>query len=485
MERSQMLLGIILLVVLYFIFIHNTEKLENVSGPTTTPMMSTTPTSMSNPTTNAMQAVQVLANTAISPSAASPSSVIPLANTAISQMTSQAGVGAVQQLAQQALSPVSAPSQQVSQAVNTAMTAIATPAPMSMSQPIVSIAQAAVPSPVQNAIPTPPPMSIPVPAIIQSVPIAPAPAPTVGGMSVAPAMVQEDKPQTVFGVRNAFTGLKCYDDNLPIVSADSNTFTCISKDGVNCLTRDQLLVPRNTKVVNGKLVTSSVLCRNVTNRNITTWVSGKPYNIGDSVVYQGRSYLVINNIPADKTKFPPSQKDVERFWKKADDINTYLAKDGIRQIAGGSSNPNTRDVFNDLDANGYYTMECTLNGLNDPNHWCSKVYNSVDKMCNSWVNPDGTEDKITKSSYTECTGTLQTYRDSWKQLKPAQIPPPPPFKSTLWKRPPVNVAPVPGAAPGALQISECKNKTCLRNRPAGMDLKTCQTNCGNCGKTKC
>jgi hypothetical protein len=479
-----MLLGILLLVVLYFIFIHNTEKLENVSGSTIT-------NSMYNPTTNAIQAVQVLANTAISPSAASSSTVIPLANTAISQMTSQAGVGAVQQLAQQALSPVSAPSQQVSQAVNTAMTAIATPAPMSISQPIVNIEQAAVPSPVQNAIPTPPPMSIPIPVIIQSVPIAPVPAPQTQNMSLArvegftQTLPVEDKPQTVFGVRNAFTGLKCYDDNLPIVSADSNTFTCISKDGVNCLTRDQLRVPKDTKVVNGKLVTSSVLCRNVTNRNINTWVSGQPYNIGDSVIYQGRSYLVINNIPADKTKFPPSQKEVERFWKKADDINTYLAKDGIRQIAGGPSNPNTRDIFNDLDANGYYTMECTLNGLNDPNHWCNKVYNSVDKMCNSWVNPDGTEDKITKSSYTECTGTLQTYKDSWKLLNPAQIPPPPPFKSTLWKRPPVNVDPVPGAAPGALQISSCKNKTCLRNRPKGMDLKTCQTNCGICGTPKC
>jgi hypothetical protein len=304
-------------------------------------------------------------------------------------------------------------------------------------------------------------------------------------MSVAPAMVQKDEPQTVFGVRNAFTGLKCYDDNLPIVSVDSNTFTCISKDGVNCLTRDELLVPRNTKVVNGKLVTSSVLCRNVTNRNVTTWVSGNPYNIGDSVTYKGRAYLVINNIPADKTNFPPAQQEVASFWKKADDINTFLAKDGIRQIAGGLSNPNTRDVFNNLDAGGYYTLECTLNGLNDPNHWCGKVYDSVDKMCNSWVNPDGTQDNFSKSSYTECSGALQTYKDSWKQLKPAQIPPPPPFKSTLWKRPSVNVQQTPEAAPDALQIVECKNKTCLRNRPSGMNLKTCQTNCNKCGKSTC
>ena len=472
MEQTQMLLGALLLVVLYFIFIHNTEKMENVSSTTSTPPPIMTSPTTTAPTTSAVQAVQMLANTAAAPVAASPSSVIPIANTAISTMTSQAGVGAVQQLAQQALSPVPAPPQQVAQAVNVAMTAIANPAPMTVASAL----------PVQNAIPTPPPMSVPIPNVVQSVPVVPAPAPQTTGLSPAPV---EDKPQTIFGVRNAFTGLKCYDDNLPIVSVDSNTFSCISKDGQNCLTRDQLLIPKNTQVVNGKLVTSSVLCRNVTNRSVTTWQSGKPYNIGDSVVYQGRSYLVINNIPADKTALIPSHKDAERFWKKADDINTYLAKDGIRQLAGGPSKPNTRDVFNDLDANGYYTLECTLNGLNDPNHWCSKVSNSVDTMCNSWVNPDGTPDRFSRDSYPECSGTLQTYKNSWQKLTPPQIPPPPQIKSTLWKRPPVNAAPVPGAAPGALAISECRNKTCLRNRPAGMDLKTCQTNCDKCAKTRC
>jgi hypothetical protein len=307
--------------------------------------------------------------------------------------------------------------------------------------------------------------------------------PTPQSTTMSSEPVQAEKEQTIFGVRNPFTGLRCYDDNLPIVSTDNNTFTCISKDGQNCLTRDQLLIPKETQVVNGNLVTSSILCRNVTNRNITTWVSGNPYNIGNIVIYHGRAYIVINNIPADKTTIPPSQNNVARFWKKADDINTYLAKDGIRQLPGGPSKQNTRDIFNDLDTNGYYTIECTLNGLNDPNHWCSKVYNSVDKMCNSWVNPDGTPDRFSKNSYSECSGTLQTYRDSWKKLTPPQIPPPPPFKSTLWKRPPV--IPIQGAAQNALQISDCKNKVCLRNRPSGMDLKTCQTNCANCGNPNC
>lgn len=297
---------------------------------------------------------------------------------------------------------------------------------------------------------------------------------------------QEEKPQTVFGVRNAFTGLRCYDDNLPIVSINSNTFTCISKDGQNCLTRDQLLIPKDAQVVNDNLVTSSISCRNVSNRNVSTWISETPYNAGDSVIYKGRNYLAINNIPANKTKFVPSQKEVENFWKKQDDINTYLVKDGIRQLPGGLSKPNTRDVFNDLDTNGYYTMECTLNALNDPDHWCSKIADSVDTMCNSWVNPDGTLDRFSKDAYSECSGTLQTYRNSWKNLTPAEIPPPPKFKTTLWKRPVANtLSRSASGPPGAQQLSECKNKTCLRNRPAGMSLKTCQTNCSTCGKSQC
>ena len=503
MEQRHILLGILVLAILYFVFIHNTEKMENVTAPIEPIQSMTPPPPVSTPTSQATEAVQMLATTAMAPAAASPSEVIPVANAAIAPMTSQSGVGAVQMLAQQALSPVPAPPEQVQQAVNMAMTAIANPAPMAMTESTGFVAQNTVPQPVQNSMPAMPPMSMPVPEIVQTVPIIPSPAPsiesgTMGNFMVSspapvieaftqatPAAPAEDKPQTIFGVRNAFTGLRCYDESLPIVSVDSNTFTCISKDGQKCLTRDELLIPKNTEVVNGKLVRSTILCRNRDNRHVTTWVSGTPYNIGDTVTYQGVSYLVINNIPADKTSIAPSHRDASRFWKKADDINTYLAKDGIRQLPGPATKPNTRNIFNDLDSNGYYTIECTLNGLNDPNHWCSQVYGSVDKMCNSFVNPDGTPDQFTKASVPECSGTLQTFRDSWKNLTPSQIPPPPPTKSTLWKRPPAGAAPAPGAAPGAFEIASCKNKDCLRNRPRGMDLKTCQSNCDKCGKPTC
>jgi len=491
MEQRHILLGIIVLAILYFVFIHNTEKMENVTTPMVTPPV---PQPINTPVSQATEAVQMLASTAMAPAAASPSEVIPIANAAIAPMTSQSGVAAVQVLAQQALSPVPAPQPQVQQAVETAMNSIPGPSEKELEEyRKLWLSQN---QPVQNALPSVPPVSMPTPQIVQSVPIVPAPAPTQNGTTspasiieaftqASPAAPAEDKPQTIFGVRNAFTGLRCYDENLPIVSVDSNTFTCISRDGQKCLTRDELLIPKTTEVVNGKLVQSTILCRNRDNRTVTTWVSGTPYNIGDTVTYQGVSYLVINNIPADKTTIAPPHRDASRFWKKADDINTYLSKDGIRQLPGPATKPNTRNIFNDLDSNGYYTMECTLNGLNDPNHWCSQVYGSVDKMCNSFVNPDGTPDQFTKASVPECSGTLQTFRDSWQKLTPAQIPPPPPTKSTLWKRPPVNAAPAPGAAPGAFQIASCKNKDCLRNRPKGMNLKTCQSNCDKCGKMSC
>ena len=55
-------------------------------------------------------------------------------------------------------------------------------------------------------------------------------------------------PPVIYGVANAFTGLHCYDDSLPIVSNDSNTFYCISPDNVNCLQRNSLNIPNSFQI---------------------------------------------------------------------------------------------------------------------------------------------------------------------------------------------------------------------------------------------
>lgn len=226
-------------------------------------------------------------------------------------------------------------------------------------------------------------------------------------------------PQTIFGVNNAFTGLHCYDDSLPIVSVDSNTLTCISKDGKNCLMRDDLKIPRdNILDTNGNIITSGILCRNDQDQN--------------------------------------------------HNINTFLSKDGIRQLAGGSSNLNTRDVFNDLSSNGYYTLQCNQTGLNDSNHWCNKTYNSLQGMCNQY-------NQFTKSSHPECSDTITTYKNSAStNLNPTT--------STLYK---TNVPIVSGAPPSASVIMGCRNKDCIRGRQAGQSLSTCQANCNICGKGTC
>lgn len=58
---------------------------------------------------------------------------------------------------------------------------------------------------------------------------------------------------------NAFTDLRCIDNSQPIVRIiDSKTFQCLSKDGTNCLKRDDYGIPPNINCrdINGFLVKS-------------------------------------------------------------------------------------------------------------------------------------------------------------------------------------------------------------------------------------
>lgn len=58
---------------------------------------------------------------------------------------------------------------------------------------------------------------------------------------------------------NAFTDLRCIDDTHPIVRIiDSKTLQCLSKDGTNCLTRNDYNIPTNVSCrdTNGFLVKS-------------------------------------------------------------------------------------------------------------------------------------------------------------------------------------------------------------------------------------
>jgi hypothetical protein len=62
---------------------------------------------------------------------------------------------------------------------------------------------------------------------------------------------------------------------------------------------------------------------------------------------------------------------------KCNDINTHLVKE-IRNINSGP-----RKVFDDLEQNtNYNLLTCTPDGMNNPNHWCGSMFNTIlNKKC--------------------------------------------------------------------------------------------------------
>lgn len=66
----------------------------------------------------------------------------------------------------------------------------------------------------------------------------------------------------------------------------------------------------------------------------------------------------------------------ESFWKISKNVNAWLSSDGLRDVNGPS-----RLIFDQLSKDGYYKQECNFKALNDPNHWCNKVYNSYQSYC--------------------------------------------------------------------------------------------------------
>lgn len=62
---------------------------------------------------------------------------------------------------------------------------------------------------------------------------------------------------------------------------------------------------------------------------------------------------------------------------KCNDINTHLVKE-IRNINSGP-----RKVFDDLEKHtNYNLLTCTPDGINDPNHWCGSIVDTIlNKKC--------------------------------------------------------------------------------------------------------
>jgi hypothetical protein len=66
----------------------------------------------------------------------------------------------------------------------------------------------------------------------------------------------------------------------------------------------------------------------------------------------------------------------DSLWKISKNVNTWLSSDGIRDVNGPS-----RLIFDQISKDGYYKQECNFKALNDPNHWCNKVYTSYQNYC--------------------------------------------------------------------------------------------------------
>ena len=85
---------------------------------------------------------------------------------------------------------------------------------------------------------------------------------------------------SIDGTANAYTGLMCIDDTLPLIklSDDLSTFSCISKDNTNCLMKSDFAVP------------STVQCKDPNISKFKDWMPNTQYNIDDTVYYNYKTY---------------------------------------------------------------------------------------------------------------------------------------------------------------------------------------------------
>lgn len=214
-------------------------------------------------------------------------------------------------------------------------------------------------------------------------------------------------------IGNAYTDLACVDDNLPIVRIpknNGNTFTCASRDGVNCLYRNDYLIPTET-VINKNYPGSG---RNATTNPISiSKVSclQPPKSISDTEM----NTLLSNWTGLDNKKKTDYTNAIIKNMKYKS-VNEYLASDGIR---GGPSNltnefgKDTKTIYNELSSikrgnnkyPGYFDISCTQNGLNDPNHWCGKVFNKFNEQnCN--------KSDFENAPYSSVCKTFTDYKNS-------------------------------------------------------------------------
>jgi hypothetical protein len=238
-----------------------------------------------------------------------------------------------------------------------------------------------------------------------------------------------------FGMGNPFTDAACVDDSVPIITYNSGNISCISKDGNNCLMRDQL-VPKMTSGSPGSpsslpkpaVAGTPILCSN----------TGSPeYGIG---------------------------------------INTWLSAPGIRATDGI-----TKTTFNDLTNNGYTNLTCTAKGLNTSGHWCNNVYKKALENCNTPQDKiiSQMNEQIRRTDVCGPDGALATFAKTSTDSGPD-------VTSNRFNYKEVSIASnTTGPSDSTIKKCNASCRTKVARSMKKLSAEQCKTNCSNCGNATC
>jgi hypothetical protein len=252
---------------------------------------------------------------------------------------------------------------------------------------------------------------------------------------------------TIFGSTNAFTGLYCVDDNLPIVRSvnmeGGKTFQCISKDGINCAKRSDFLTPQflldnKGKSKDGKLIESHspIVC--------------------DLDMNMGKCEESFSKINKPRSYTDTTGKDVLNTCTQ---FNKYITRDAIV-----NSKMPSNAVYKELESGkntNFKFFTCTQDALNDTNHWCGQV---KQKLANSVCKKRDFEQGMFKSECSDVESFAKTSSvfggekiliNTNEQIQRAKL------------------------------IDKCKQRDCKVNRPKDISLDQCQVNCETCANTSC
>lgn len=254
-------------------------------------------------------------------------------------------------------------------------------------------------------------------------------------------------PPTIFGSTNAFTGLYCVDNNLPIVRTvdvdNGKTFQCISRNGNNCMTRSDLLTPEFLTDTKGRSKDGKII------ESVSPVVCDLDLNMGKC------------DATFDLIKQPKTYKDINGndINNQCTQFNKYITRDAVVNAKMPSN-----AIYKELESGNnqnYKFFTCTQDALNDPNHWCGQV---KQKLANTVCKKRDFEQGMFKNECSDIEAFSKTsssfggqkiLTNTNQQIQRAKL------------------------------VDKCKQRDCKVNRPKDISSQDCESNCNLCGNTKC